>query len=124
MITIQGIAADIARELRANPKAWTQGALARDEEGWTKPIMSPNATCWCLDGHIDKRLNPLFKAERDSGSPDLHLFGKKVYIGDFVRALKAEFRKKTLGLSIPGFNDAADTNVYDIIKVCDEVAKS
>lgn len=49
------IAADIARELREHPERWTQGHWARDSSGNKVSWRDPNAVCWCLEGHINRR---------------------------------------------------------------------
>lgn len=39
-------------ELLEKPEAWTQGAPARNSEGWSVNTDSEKATCWCLLGAI------------------------------------------------------------------------
>ena len=43
-----------ARALLADPKHWTQCAIARDSRGdWREPHSS-GAVCWCIDGAIQR----------------------------------------------------------------------
>lgn len=47
------LAADMLRAARAriaDPKNWTQGALARDSNGREAPEASEKAVCWCARG--------------------------------------------------------------------------
>ena len=41
-------------ELLAEPSKWTQGCYARDVDGTTVAIQSPDAVCWCLEGTVFK----------------------------------------------------------------------
>lgn len=48
--------ADILRQSRekiADPKHWTKGNFAQDEEGEPVSTTSPRAVCWCAIGAID-----------------------------------------------------------------------
>ena len=137
MITIQGIAADIARELRANPKAWVKlnrhvyrnaGVLG------TTLMLCPEVkksdiVASCLSGHICMRLY-----NEDSTMHRWHVMGQEIGFLDYLRAINNRFDriikklypqyKHSIGGTVIYFNDSASTNIEDIIKVCDEVAKS
>jgi hypothetical protein len=52
----KAVIADIARELRAHPEHWTQASFARDRLGIDVLSDDPNAVCWCLLGHVHKRV--------------------------------------------------------------------
>lgn len=43
-----------AHELLADPKHWTQGAMARDSLGQVTHSNSDNAVCWCVMGALNK----------------------------------------------------------------------
>jgi len=42
------------QELFADPKRWTQGAMAKDEQGKTTYICTNAAVCFCLAGGLSK----------------------------------------------------------------------
>lgn len=46
-----------ARELIAEPKAWTQRAFGRDEDGMCCDSLHPDAVCWCAGGALTKAAN-------------------------------------------------------------------
>jgi len=102
----KAIAADIARELRDDPKRWTQGVLSRSARGEslmhvTDCTRSPRAACWCLIGHIIRR----------TGS------GRDYPVTSKFRAV--------LGTDeLAMWNDKAGRSAQDIIDACDKVAAS
>ena len=104
--TTKAIAADIARELRANPKAWTQGTFGRDANGIECHIME--ACSWCLIGHIDKRVRVL----DEQGEP----------VWEIEEVAEKAFRAAAGIASISHFNDAPERSVSDIIAMCEKVA--
>lgn len=53
--TTKELAADIAKELREHPERWTTHAVAKDASGDQCRADDPDAVCWCLFGHIQKR---------------------------------------------------------------------
>lgn len=43
-----------SRKLIAQPEQWTQGTLARDEQGFATELYDANAVCFCAIGAIEK----------------------------------------------------------------------
>lgn len=43
-----------ARELISDPKRWTRGAYARNEQGAACGARNPAAVCWCASGALIK----------------------------------------------------------------------
>ncbi len=41
------------KELLADPKRWTKGAMARRSDNFPVSPKDPSATCWCLMGAIE-----------------------------------------------------------------------
>lgn len=50
-------------EVFSGPERWTQGAWARDENGWSIAPTVPNARCFCLGGGIAV-ISPYFTPRR------------------------------------------------------------
>lgn len=98
LVSIEAVAADIARELREHPERWTQVDSAHDAFGnWTNS-WNENAVTWCLEGHVGRRVTwPL----RDQ---TLHRF------------------KDTLGRIVFTWNDERDRTVGDVIALCERIA--
>lgn len=98
MNTAQEIAEDIARELRANPNAWYRGAfsnLGNCDGSWN----DPEATAWCLSGHLKKR-------------------------GDTRLSRFYDAFSRYAGGSICQWNDEPGRTVDEVIALCDRVAES
>lgn len=95
MSTIREVAADIARELRSNPAAWHQGWFSNSREG----LSSPDATSWCLSGHLLRRG---------------HQLSWPIY-GVFEAAA---------GNRVCSWNDTPGRTVEEVIELCDRVAES
>lgn len=49
------------RELISCPEHWTQGAMARDNDGRDVDHVSRDAVCWCLGGAINKVYDDLHR---------------------------------------------------------------
>lgn len=96
------LAADIARELRANPSAWTQHYYAKNSKGQTVPCDDPSAICWCLYGHIDKRTT----------------------VSEVIRSELEEIFTRHVSDGISDWNDHFERTVDDVIELCDRVAQS
>lgn len=92
------IAADIARELREHPERWTKGHWARDSSGNKVSWYDQSATCWCLEGHINRRGGDTGDFAQAAGTIDTDGF--------------------TTGLA--EFND--HHTVDDVIDLCEKVA--
>lgn len=43
-----------ARDLISDPKRWTQGWFAKDDQGTDTHSLSPQAACWCSLGALTK----------------------------------------------------------------------
>ena len=52
------------RALIAKPESWTQGANARDADGYSVAATSNKAVCWCLSGAFSK------ESAHDTGARD------------------------------------------------------
>lgn len=57
-----------AKALLEDPGHWTSGAYARNLEGSSVDPLSPVAVCWCLEGAIRLKTEPLF------ATPPLELY--------------------------------------------------
>lgn len=101
---IRQIAADIAKELREHPERWFQGALVKFADGASTStgagLLRDDAVCWCLEGHICKRVDSEVRW---------------VAMGDFRDAAK-------ITGSLNFWNDERGRTVKDVIALCDEVA--
>lgn len=95
------LAADIARELRENPNAWTQSYMARRADGKQALVLGDGACSWCLVGHIERRLK-----DRVVNHPQV------------LTAFYNHLDRK----SIVCFNDAEGRTVADVIELCEKVA--
>jgi len=97
------IAADIARELRANPEAWTKGCYARGSSNEQVEAHSSLAQKWCLAGHIMKRCPekywPISQRFREAIGLD-----KDTYLSMW--------------------NDGKERTVDEVIAACEKVATS
>lgn len=102
---IKGIAKSIAEELRAHPDHWMKGALVRFKDGVESSsgiaLNSDNAICWCLEGHICRRVS------REVHSQALMTFREAVNIETLFR-----------------WNDEPARTVEDVIALCEKVAMS
>lgn len=106
------IAADIARELREHPERWTQNRYARDSGG--EPLDDPkhvHAVCWCLYGHIRRRLDEEAMGE---GVASTH--------GAFIDAIRRASPMAQASLVI--WNDRYGRTVGEVIALCDAVANN
>lgn len=103
----KAILADIARELRADPDRWMQGAPARDKDGGRVISTDPKAVCWCLVGHVHKRIgipNP--------GSPNIaQIFDLRRQIADLIGCYK-----------LTQWNDEPGRTVEQVIEACERGA--
>ena len=100
---VKAVVADIAREIRANPAAWTQGRPARDSAGHYVEPKHPAAVCWCLDGHIEKRVGPVWEEA-----------GYQVY--------KALMRAMPEPEGVETWNDNRKRKVGEVIELLEAVA--
>lgn len=105
--THQAVAADIARELREHPALWMQGHLVRFREhaGFSDLVLrarDARAECWCLIGHICKRL------------PD----------PDDSMACRMLFEQHVGTFELAAWNDTPGRTAQDVVALCDEVAAS
>ena len=111
-VTPQQVAADIARELRADVSRWTRGWYARDARGRGCQAQDAQAVCWCLRGAIERRVgdenpltDPIFKA--------------------FDKALGYDHGDDdSFELQFVPWNDDPQRTAADIIALCDKVAAS
>jgi hypothetical protein len=99
------MAADIARELRQHPDRWMQRRLVRFRNGLTSndqdEVSREDAVCWCLRGHILKRIGP----DTRFIEVDEHFraaLGRRVFISEW--------------------NDAKDRTVAEVIELCERLA--
>lgn len=104
--SVRQIAADIARELREHPGRWFQGALVRFASGASTStgygLQRVDAVCWCLEGHICKRVD------------------------DEVRLVAMnKFHEAALipEGSLNSWNDKPGRTVEDVIALCEKVAR-
>ncbi len=99
------IAREIADELKSHPDHWFQGALVKFANGASSStefgVRTEDAVCWCLEGHICKRV------DRDVSFWALDDFRKLAGVGTLFR-----------------WNDAPDRTVNDVIALCEKVAAS
>ena len=49
---VSDVLRDIASEVKDDPTAWTQGAVARDKDGNACSSFSKEAVCWCIYGFL------------------------------------------------------------------------
>lgn len=91
---------DIAAELRNNRGAWIRGYFGRTADGMPVDSWDRRATCWCLNGLINKRIRRM---------PDL---------SKAVRELLYPF----VDGDIVGWNDRKARNVDDVIALCEKAA--
>ena len=101
---VKAVAADIAREIRANWQAWTQRRVARDKAGDFVPPKDPDAVCWCLAGHIEKRVGAVY--ETDAG----------------YQVAKALMRAMQEREAIESWNDYTGRLPCEVIALCEVVA--
>lgn len=99
----KAIAADIAKELREHPDHWTTGTCARDAQGDIVASDDDEAVCWCLMGHILKRIPNV----------DAYKFGTP-----FFAAVGLNWDDDDVGFS--DLNDGK--TVEQIIDLCEKVA--
>lgn len=100
--TIKELAADIANELREHPERWTTFVPARNASGLGCSVSAPEAVCWCLYGHIEKR-----------GVDDPY---RSDIAKQFFSAAGLDYKKD----SYASINDVR--TVEQIIQICDTVA--
>lgn len=112
LVTPQQVAADIAREYRANHCLWTQKVLGRDSDGVnTYDATDPRAVCWCLRGAIDRRL------------PTGSFAAQRVYEA-FDRAIGREWAPDDDAVYFVDWNDSPGRTVEEVIELCEQVAAS
>lgn len=70
-----------AKALIATREAWTQGTSARDSLGHAVDPRSPDATCWCAMGAIEKATGEYCKNGRGAYGALLHTGGFASVIG-------------------------------------------
>lgn len=95
MTTIKTIASDIADELRSNPKAWHRGGFSNSTGQFD--VDAPDATAWCLSGHMKRRGVSLSGEEYHAFA--IHCHG-----------------------SVCAWNDVPGRTVDDVIALCEKVA--
>lgn len=67
-----------ARERLSDPARWTQGAYARDADGFTTAMYDDDAVCWCLVGAISKETNILNLPWYGDGEKAVNFLSKQV----------------------------------------------
>jgi hypothetical protein len=104
----KAVIADIARELREHPEHWTQNCFACDRLGIDVLSNDPNAVCWCLHGHVQKRIG---WPPRNPGEYDY------AYYGAILRLLADGCCAR-----VTVWNDEIGRTVDDVIALCEMVS--
>jgi hypothetical protein len=103
--TPQEMARDMLRELTERQSAWTQHKIARDVHGDRVGPKSPDAVCWCILGHINKRTETIMAADAAA------------------RAFMARLPKLWQSSDLCRWNDHPRRTVADVIALCERVAQ-
>jgi hypothetical protein len=93
------------KALLHSPAQWTQEAFARNKNGEVISANSPDATCWCLLGAMDKVL-------RDNNA--------RPAVAEAERIVRNVIRERTGNYWIDGFNDSEFTTHADVLALLDK----